>query len=148
MPQHLKFEKQKSLVLSKCWYKVKIGETKVSTLGSSVILLNGFASSLLSTLVKWNVLHAHDIFLIFALGPFVSNIHTFQVLGTSFEASSWNKVYSIVTKMNSVTNQYKEWFFFTHENLSAMDFSWKKTDPNTPDPSKHSKSPDFYDKFQ
>jgi hypothetical protein len=29
-----------------------------------------------------------------------------------------------------------------------MDFSWKKTDPNTPDPSKHSKSPDCYDKFQ
>ncbi len=103
---------------------------------------------LISTLVKWNVLHAHDIFLIFALGPFVSNIHTFQVLGTSFEASSWNKVYSIVTKTNSVTNQYKEWFFLLMKISWQWIFQGKKQTQIRPDPSKHSKSPDCYDKFQ
>jgi hypothetical protein len=39
--------------------------------------------------------------------------------------------------------------FSTHENLDATDFSWKKKDPNTPDPpSNFLKSPDCYDKFQ
>jgi hypothetical protein len=117
--------KNKSLVLTKCWYNVKIGETKVSTPGSSVILLNGFASSLLSTLVKWNVLHAHDIFLIFALGPFVSNTYFPDFRYLSFEASSRNKV--MHSHKDELSNKPVQGVIFsTHENLYAAIFHGKK----------------------
>ncbi len=56
----------------------------------------------------------------------LSAIHTFQVLGTSFEGSSLNKVYSTVTKTNSITNQYKEWFFWLITISTQQIFHGKK----------------------
>jgi hypothetical protein len=126
MPQHLKFEKQitgPNEVLIKRqdrWNKSQHSRELRNTIKwVCKHLIKHFGE------MKWNVLHARDIFVIFALGPFVSNTY-FQVLGTSFEASSRNKVYSIVTTTNSVTNQYKEWFFWLIEISMQRIFHGKK----------------------
>jgi hypothetical protein len=133
MARHLKFEKQISeiyhpIILRKCWYnKVKIRETKVSILGSSIILLNGFASSLLSTFVKWNVLHAHDIFVIFALGPFVNTTY-FPGFRYLFWGIKWQQSL-LRSHKDELSNKPVRMILSTHENLDATDFSWKKKRP-------------------